>query len=140
MNQDCDKIHLQSDFVKCFRLTRLQKEIIKLLVLHNRLSAIRLSKFTNRHYESVWRCLKNMENKGLVQVVENRKGITNRFKKLFTITATTFQGLLSVDPDLLPYFGAWIYTVREVSAGKLVEALIYKPEENKLTRVIIPLS
>jgi hypothetical protein len=139
-NQVHNSIYLQPDFVKYFRLTMLQQEVIKLLVLHNRLSTIRLAKLADRHYESVWRCLKHMEEKGLVCVVETKKGLTNRYKKLFAITGMAFQGLFNVDPEIIQRMGAWIYTIREVSPNKLVEALVYLPQKDELRRVIIPAS
>jgi len=79
-----------------------------------------------------------MEKKGLVQVVKTKKGSTRRLKKLFQITGTAFQGLFNIDPELLWYMKSWIYTLKEISPNELVEALVYMPHEDKLTRVIIP--
>ncbi len=94
-------IHLNPDFIASFRLTELQKELVKELVLHGPASATRLAKITGRHYESVWRSLGYMENKDLVQVVETKRGSTKRLKKLFQITGMAFQGLFNIDPKLL---------------------------------------
>lgn len=133
-------IRLNPGFIASFRLTKLQKELIKALVLYGPASATRLAKITRRHYESIWRSLGYMEGKGLVQVAETKRGSTKRLKKLFQITGMAFQGLFDIDPELLYYMGSWIYTLREISSNRLVEALVYLPHEDRLTRVIIPAS
>lgn len=133
-----DNIRINPEFVRNFKLTKLQQDLIKALALFGPASSSRLTKLVKRHYESVWRSLRYMEKKGLVQVVKTKKGSTRRLKKLFQITGTAFQGLFNIDPELLWYMKSWIYTLKEISPNELVEALVYMPHEDKLTRVIIP--
>jgi len=79
-----------------------------------------------------------MERKGLVQVVKTKKGSKKQLKKLFQITGTAFQGLFNIDPEFLWHMRSWIYTLKEIKPNELVEALVYLPHKDKLTRVIIP--
>lgn len=134
-----DNILLNSDFVKNFRLTKTQQLLIKLLILHGPASAFRLTKLTGKYYESVWRSLKYMESKGLVHVTTTRKGLTNKTKTLYEITGVAFQGLLNIDLDIAWQMGTWIYAIKEIRRDALLEVLVYLPEEDKLSRVIVPL-
>jgi len=133
-----EDIRLNSEFVKYFKLTKLQQDLIRALVVCGPASSSRLTKIIKKHYESVWRSLRYMERKGLVQVVKTKKGAIKRSKKLFQITGTAFQGLFNIDPKFLWYMRSWIYTLKEISPNELVEALVYLPHDDKLTRVIIP--
>lgn len=132
-------IRLNSKFIKYFRLTKLQQDLIKALVVFGPASSSRLARFVRRHYESVWRSLKYMEGKGLIRVTAIKRGSTNRPKKTYEITGMAFQGLLNIDLDIAWQMGSWIYTLREISRDKLVEALVYLPQDDKLHRVIVPL-
>jgi len=80
-----------------------------------------------------------MEGKGLVRVTKIKRGPTNRPKKMYEITGVAFQGLLNIDVDIAWQMGSWIYTLREISRDKFLEALVYLPQEDKLQRVIVPL-
>lgn len=134
-----DDIVLNSEFVKCFRLTNLQQLLIKLLILHGPASAFRLTKLAKRYYESVWRSLKYLESKDLVRATRAKKGSTNKTKTLYEITGVAFQGLLNIDLSVAWHMGAWIYTIKEIRPDELVEALVYLPKEDRLSRVIVPL-
>jgi predicted ArsR family transcriptional regulator len=134
-----NNIVLNSEFVEYFRLTKLQRLLIKLLILHGPASAFRLTKLARRHYESTWRSLKYLESKGLVRVAKTKKGSTNRTKTLYEITGVAFQGLLNIDLSVAWQMGSWIYAIREICQDALLEVLVYLPKEDKLSRVVVPL-
>lgn len=134
-----ENIRLNSEFIKYFRLTKLQQDLIRALVVYGPASSSRLTKLVRKHYESVWRSLNYMRGKGLVSVTKIKRGSTNRPKKMYEITGVAFQGLLNIDLDIAWQMGSWIYTLREISRDKLLEALVYSPQEDKLRRVIVPL-
>lgn len=58
---------------------------------------------------------------------------------MYEITGAAFHGLLNIDLNIAWQMGSWIYTLREISPEKLIEALVYLPQEYKLHRIIIPL-
>ncbi len=134
-----NNIVLNSEFVKYFRLTRLQQSLIKLLILHGPASTFRLTKLEKKHYESVWRSLKYLESKGLVRVARKKQGSTNKSKVLDEITGVAFQGLLDIDLSIAWQMGSWIYVIKEMQQDVLLEVLVYLPKEDKITRVVVPL-
>jgi len=134
-----NNISLNSELVKYFRLTKLQQCLIKALILVGPASSFRLTKLVRKHYESVWRSLKHLENKGLVRATSTKKSLTNKTKNMYDITGVAFQGLLNIDLDMAWQIGSWIYVIKEIRPDDLLEALVYLPKENRLHRVIVPL-
>ena len=129
---------INEEYKKHFKISNLQRDILISVIIYGPINSFKLSKMLKKHYESVWRSIKKLSEKGLLTIYNLKNSASKRDIKLCEITGMGLQGFLNIDLECAWYLNNWIYTIKEFKDGNIIYALHYHVDKDKITRVIIP--
>ena len=129
---------INEEYKKHFKISELQRNILISVIIYGPISSFKLSKMLKKHYESVWRSIKKLSEKGLLTIYNVKNSVSKKNIKLCEITGMGLQGFLNIDLELAWYINNWIYTIKEFEDENIIYALHYHVDKGKITRVIIP--
>ncbi len=129
---------INEEYKKHFKISNLQRDILIPVIIYGPISSFKLSKMLKKHYESVWRSIKKLSEKGLLTIYNVKNSASKRNIKLCEISGVGLQGFLNIDLEFVWYINNWIYTIKEFKDGNIIYALHYHVNKGKITRIIIP--